>query len=106
VIADDLFAELVERFAGEPAVTPPGAGAGFGSDALKVDGRIFAMLSKGELVVKLPRRRVDELVAAGTGKRFAAGGGRVMKEWVSIPPGQGALWPGLASEALAFVGRR
>jgi hypothetical protein len=36
-------------------------GKGFGSSALKVEGRIFAMLtSRSEFVVKLPRERVDE----------------------------------------------
>jgi hypothetical protein len=34
------------------------------------------MLVKEELVVKLPRPRVDELVAAGRGARFEPGLGR------------------------------
>ena len=40
----------------------------FGSTSLKTNGKIFAMLVKGRLVVKLDRKRVDELVAAGRGR--------------------------------------
>ena len=36
----------------------------FGSTSLKTNGKIFAMLVNGRLVVKLDRRRVDELVAS------------------------------------------
>jgi hypothetical protein len=48
-------------------------GRGFGSNALKADGRIFAALSNGRLLVKLPARRVEELIAAGLGKPFSTG---------------------------------
>jgi TfoX/Sxy family transcriptional regulator of competence genes len=47
----------------------------FGSSGLKVGGKVFAMSVKNELVVKLPRERVDELVAAGAGSRFDPGHG-------------------------------
>src|SRR2546425_7707577 len=36
-----------------------------GSDELRVDDRIFAMLVRGSLVIKIPRERVDSLVTAG-----------------------------------------
>jgi hypothetical protein len=103
--AQAAYEELVERFAREPSVTVPSSrkAAGFGASALKVDGKIFAMLSDGDLVVKLARRRVDELVASGIGKPFDAGRGRVMKEWVAIPPDHGGEWTGLAEEARRFV---
>jgi hypothetical protein len=104
--ADVLFERLVTRFSSDSSVTPPSAGRGFGASGLKVDGKIFAMVSKGELVVKLPRERVDALIAAGTGSRFDPGHGRVMKEWVSIPPSHGHSWPELAQEAFDFVGSK
>lgn len=51
-------------------------GTGFGrSEGLRVSGRIFAMLVKGELVVKLPKGRVDELTASGVGHRSDPGHG-------------------------------
>ncbi len=105
--ADALFARLVTRFEGDPAVTLPsetGKRGKFGSDALKVDGKIFAMLSRGELVLKLPRSRVDELIASGVGTRFDPGHGRVMKEWVTVDAGRAGTWRELADEARSFVG--
>ena len=52
---------LVRAFAKDPRVSY--GGKGFGSGALKVDGKIFAMISsQGLFVVKLPKDRVSELV--------------------------------------------
>jgi hypothetical protein len=104
---EERYGELVASLASsQPDVTHPSAGAestrGFGADALKVDGRIFAMLSRERLVVKLPRKRVDELVGDGVGVRFDPGHGRLMKEWLSVNPGHEASWRELAQEALAF----
>jgi len=39
---DEQYAALVETFLSEPGVTQ--SGRGFGSSALKIDGKIFAML--------------------------------------------------------------
>jgi hypothetical protein len=39
-----LFAELCEEYAGTPDVSVPDGGRGFGSQALKINGAIFAML--------------------------------------------------------------
>jgi len=42
-----------------------------GSDALKENGKIFLMISsKGSFVVKLPKNRVEELIARREGQRF------------------------------------
>jgi hypothetical protein len=104
--AESRYAGLVEAFAREPDVSPPSASVGhtrgFGANALKVDGRIFAMLAHDRLVVKLPRARVNGLVASGTGERFDPGHGRIMTEWLSVHEGSEDEWPGLAREALAF----
>jgi len=81
------------------------SGTGFGtSEGLRVSGRIFAMLVRGELVVKLPRERVDELVDSGAARRFDAGKGRPMKEWASVPASASRRWRGLVEEARTFVG--
>ncbi|MDP9370284.1 MAG: hypothetical protein M3Q03_18760 [Chloroflexota bacterium] len=97
------FATIVAAFHGHPNVSPP-AGTAFGASALKINNKIFAMLSaRGEFVVKLPRQRVDALIAAGDGERFATGQGRLMKEWVAINPTAKADWLALAGEALEFV---
>jgi hypothetical protein len=101
--ADVLFEQLVARFSADPAVTPPSGGTGFGASGLKIGGKLFAMLAKGELVVKLPKQRVDELIASGAGTRFDPGHGRLMKEWVAIAPSHGRDWDALAGEARQFV---
>ena len=76
---------------------------GFGASALQVDGRIFAMLSHGRLVLKLPSERVAALLSTGDGLPFDAGKGRPMKEWVALDGRHGDQWLRLAREARAFV---
>lgn len=100
------FAALAESLAGEPGVDfGQGAKKGFGSSALKVNGKIFAMVSAAdEFVVKLPPGRVEELEASGLGKKFDPGHGRLMKEWLALSAGASSHWPELAREALRFVG--
>ena len=75
-----------------------------GSEGLKTNGKFFAMVSKGELVVKLPRERVDELVEAGTGHRFDPGHGRLMKEWVALEPADEEECTAYVTEARGYVG--
>jgi hypothetical protein len=72
------------------------------SYGLRVGGKIFAMMVRGRFVAKLPRARVDALVAAGQGDRFDPGHGRVMKEWISVAEGD-EDWLALAREAYRFV---
>ncbi len=99
------FAALAESFAGEPGVDcGQGAKKGFGSSALKVNGKIFAMVSAAdEFVVKLPRQRVEELEALGMGRKFDPGHGRLMKEWLALHAGAARQWRDLAHEAMDFV---
>jgi len=100
--ARELFDRIAERYRDDPSVTE---GTGFGSSpGLRVAGKIFAMLSHDELVVKLPAARVDALIANGTATRFDAGKGRPMREWATIPAGRSKWWREIADEAFAFVG--
>ena len=101
--ADELFEQVKARFPEGGDVT---TGRMFGSSGLKVDGKIFAMAVKGRLVVKLPRERVQELIESGEAEPFDPGHGRVMKEWVAVPPTDAQGWAGLAEEAFSFVGSR
>jgi hypothetical protein len=105
--AEEVFAGLVDALGDQPGVVRPasaGPGArGFGASALRVNGRIFAMVSHGRLVLKLPAGRVAELVGTGRGESFDAGKGRPMKEWVGFERSAVEDWLGLATEALAFV---
>ena len=109
VTAQERFEDLVDELIGADGVTPPRGGSGFGRSALRFQGKIFAMLVRGRLVVKLPAPRVDELIDAGDGAAFDANKGTPMKEWLSLNPGSGRDWLSLAREALEFArapGRR
>jgi hypothetical protein len=100
--AEQRFDQLAVQFLADPTVTP---GTGFGSSpGLRTAGKIFAMLANSELVVKLPKARVGQLVAAGTGRRFDPGHGRLMKEWATVALESSESWERLAAEAFEFVG--
>jgi len=108
---DAAFAAVVEAFRADsqtaPIVADYEAAQGHGdgklvSNGLKVNGKLFAMLVRGSLVVKLPKARVDALVGERRGTPFAPGHGRHMKEWVTVAPGA-VDWVDLAREACRFV---
>ncbi len=69
---------------------------------------MFALLSSaGEYVVKLPKERVDDLVASGDGERFdPRHDGRVMKQWLVVKPTSKSEWLSLAKEAMGFVSKK
>ncbi|MDQ6662378.1 MAG: TfoX/Sxy family protein [Chloroflexota bacterium] len=108
ITPEERFATIVEALLSHPDVTPPSDGSqskkGFGESALKIHNKIFAMLVKGKLVVKLPKPRVDALIASGDGEPFdPRHDGRLMKEWVSVEPTSEEGWLPLAKEAMEFV---
>ncbi len=98
------FARVVEALMkGGARIEPPTESRrAFGSNGIKVNGKIFAMLVRGSLVLKLPRSRVEAMIAAGIGTAFDAGKGKPMKEWVVVRAPD-ATWISLAREARAFV---
>jgi hypothetical protein len=83
-----------------------GSQRAFGATSLKTSGKIFAMLVKDRLVVKLPATRVEKLVADGVGERFDPGHGRIQKEWLSVRGEDPGEWRALATESEAFVAKR
>jgi hypothetical protein len=60
--------------------------------------------SSGNLVVKLPKDRVADLIGSGEGLAFAPAG-KAFKEWVAIPAYDADRWSELIDESIAFVGR-
>ncbi|MEU4497534.1 MmcQ/YjbR family DNA-binding protein [Streptomyces sp. NPDC023998] len=90
-----------------PALAHPDVATGtmMGFPCLRVAGAFFASCDPhtGDLVVKLPRERVEELITAGIGKPFAPAG-RTFREWVLIDDRDEARWTELIDEALLFVG--
>lgn len=103
LLPEDRYEDLIAELVGTMGVTPPRGGSGFGRTALRFQDKIFAMLVRGRLVVKLPADRVDALVAGGEGARFDANKGRPMQEWFSLDPASRRAWLPLAREALAFA---
>ena len=106
IAPEHRYAQVVARLRSRPgvSVTVPRK-RGLGSTALCINDKIFAMLSsKEEFVVKLPKARVDELVAAPRGTRFELSHGQPMHEWFVAGAGFEDEWSSLAEEALSFVG--
>jgi hypothetical protein len=99
--AEEFYQAVTARYADESGLSPS---KGFGSNALKVNGKIFASLTRGRLLLKLPEKRVDALVASNKAARFSTGVGRVKKEWLTVAPSTKREWLALAKEARAYVG--
>jgi hypothetical protein len=79
-------------------------GALMGFPCLRVEGEFFATCDHrtGELIVKLPKARVQELIDLGHGQAFAPAG-RVFREWVLVPEREGKRWKEFMAEARSFV---
>jgi TfoX/Sxy family transcriptional regulator of competence genes len=100
---EQIFERLVPERLRDPQVK---VGRMYGSNprGLTVNGKIFAFMSQGKLVVKMPAERVADLVASGVGQPFDAGKGKVMKEWMEMDAGASRRWRSLMVEAQKFVG--
>ncbi len=99
--SEDLgFESVAEGLLGERGVTPAKM---FGSHGLKINGKVFSMLVKDTLVVKLPRKRVDALVKSSKGDYFDPGHGRIMTEWIAVNLKSKPIWKKLAREAMMYV---
>lgn len=97
--ADPKLAPLVAAY--EKELAEPGRK--FGKNGLKArSGKLFALFTRGTLVVKLPNERVAALDAQGVGKPFDPGHGRLMKGWLKVTSTK-ASWVELAGEAHRFV---
>jgi hypothetical protein len=82
-------------------------GTMMGFPCLRVSGAFFASCDyrTGDLIVKLSRQRVQELITAGMAKPFAPAG-RTFREWVLVDDRDPARWAALIDEARTFVGGR
>ncbi len=97
--AEEAFDQVVRTLTRQKNVTTARA---FGALGLRVGEKFFAMVYKGNMVVKLPEARVAELLAARHGQRFDPGHGRKMKEWVAIGLGRQRDRLAMAREARTF----
>jgi hypothetical protein len=99
---EELFWRLAETLYADPAVT---RSTMMGYPCLRAGGKFFACVDRrsGNLVVKVPAARVNELIADGLGLPFTPNG-RVFREWVAIPIPDDHEWSALLHEAKAFAG--
>ena len=90
----------------EPMLTRAGVTRStmMGLPCLRIGGQFFASFDRhtGDLLVKLPEGRVDQLVEAGRAEPSAPAGRR-FREWAAISPTRRRSWSRLLEEALAFV---
>ena len=103
--ANDTFWDLIDELRFEdPRVEE---GTIMGGRCARVSGEFLGLCDyKGSgLVVKLPRERVDELIAQGIGRPFAPAK-KVFREWVAVPEIDPDLWKSLLLEGVAFVAPR
>jgi TfoX/Sxy family transcriptional regulator of competence genes len=99
----EKYSELAKKLLKLRGVSIPKDRKGFGSSALWAGGKMFAFLSsKNELILKLPKERVDALVASGNGARCDLGRGP-MKEWIAL--NEKSNWLDTAKESMKFVSR-
>ncbi len=99
--AADMWQQLADALTASGRAEP---GTMMGSECLRVGGEFIGMLhvKTGELIVKLPADRVDELVGEGVGVSFAPAG-RVFREWMAVPEPNEMLWRELLEEAQEFA---
>jgi len=98
--AISLFAAVAAHH-GETWV--PSDSVKFGANALHVNGKIYAALTrKRRLLLKLPPTRITELLKDGRAAPMESGG-RVMRGWITLAPGDAELWIPLSNEARTFV---
>ena len=78
------YEAMAHELLADPAVV---TGKLFGHPCLKIGGKVFACEHDGELLIKLPPERIDELKAAGA--RDFEPMGRKMGGWVKVPEPDG-----------------
>ena len=99
-----FFCEIAEPVLADPAT---GIGTLMQFPCLRVHGNFFATCDHrtGDLIVKLPRGRVTQLVDEGRARPFAPAG-RTFKEWATVPERDEATWAALLGEARAYAVRK
>jgi hypothetical protein len=99
------YTKLAKALLRDHSVIQPTWKKGFGSSGLYTRDKLFAFLShRNRLVLKLPRERVNELVARREVTRWdPRGDGRGLREWAAVRPSSRIKWLPLAREAMKFV---
>jgi hypothetical protein len=95
-----IFWEIAERFLLEADI---GEGTVMGFPCLRLNGGFLACAQhrSGDLIVKLPEKRVQELIDCGQGQAFAPAG-RKFKQWVQVGGCDARRWRLLIKAARDF----
>jgi hypothetical protein len=97
------YEAIIEKMTQEDGVT---SSQMFGMPCLKVNGKAFAGLHKGKVMVfKLTDMAHKEALSLPGAELFDPGMGRPMKEWVVVPPEHSGKWQHFAEEAKDYVER-
>jgi hypothetical protein len=99
---DALFRQLTDLLSHDDQRVTRSTMMGF--PCLRVDDKFFACIERatGNLILKLPTERINELVRTGSGQPFAPNG-RVFKQWVACPAPARKSWTDLLNEARRYV---
>ena len=72
-------------------------------ESLKIRKKMFVFFNKDSIIVKLPKKRVTQLLESGVGLPYDPGNGKIMKEWIIIPEKFSDKWISYVSEAKEFA---
>jgi hypothetical protein len=97
---DDVYQEVKTHFALDKDVEVL---SGSGAQGIKYGKKLFAMFTKGDLLIRLPPDRVSEVVASGDGLPYDPGTGKPMKKMVLIPVSKKDLWIEYCEEAKSHM---
>lgn len=104
------WTEVVRAMSGRHDVIATGRAHGtprhFGAVSLRVRGKIFAAVYRGNLVVKLPRPIVNNHVSKGEGTNWDPARRGPFREWLQVDPDSRLYWPALAENAWDFARHR
>ncbi|MFA6177135.1 MAG: hypothetical protein WC765_11215 [Phycisphaerae bacterium] len=98
---EKLFTKLVSFYATQRTEYPVERATLFGFDCLRINGKVFAKLHDGHLVMKLPANRITALVESGEIGAYGLRG-RLVKAWGVISTSKDIV--ALAEEARVFAG--
>ena len=100
----DPFEKLAEALDVGPVTKPadPIQPQRMNANAFCIRNKVFAMRVGNDLVLKLPPKRVADLIEGRTAEPYLVGG-RPMNEWAIVPPKSQIKWLGLARESLEYV---
>lgn len=96
---EKTFAKLVSYYATPRTEYPVERAMLFGFDCLRINGKVFAKLHNGHIVMKLPANRITALLESGQASSYGFRG-RLMKEWGVIATDKDII--ALAEEARVF----